>query len=85
MSPEDAAQLGLSTGSEVEVTSRRATIEMVVLVQPDLPTGLTFTTYHFPETTDVNQLTIEAWDEKSGTAEFKATAISVRPKHSVNA
>ena len=37
------------------------------------------------ETTDVNQLTIEAWDKKSGTAEFKATAISVKPKVEIRA
>jgi predicted molibdopterin-dependent oxidoreductase YjgC len=80
MNPDDAAVLGVSTGSRVEVSSRRATIDMTIRVQPDLPVGLTFTTYHFPDTTDTNQLTIEAWDEKSGTAEFKATAINVRPK-----
>ncbi len=80
MAPADAERLGVSTGSRVEVSSRRATIDMTVRVQPDLPTGLCFTTYHFSETTDVNQLTIEAWDKKSGTAEFKATAISVKPK-----
>jgi formate dehydrogenase major subunit len=32
---------------------------------------------HFPDDTDVNQLTIDAWDPKSGTAEFKATAVRV--------
>ncbi len=80
MAPADAERIGLTTGSRVEVSSRRATIDMTVRVQPDLPTGLCFTTYHFSDTTDVNQLTIEAWDKKSGTAEFKATAISVKPK-----
>ena len=80
MAPADAERLGLITGSRVEVSSRRATIDMTIRVQPDLPTGLCFTTYHFADTTDVNQLTIEAWDKLSGTAEFKATAISVRPK-----
>jgi formate dehydrogenase major subunit len=32
---------------------------------------------HFPDDTDVNQLTIDAWDPKSGTAESKATAVRV--------
>jgi formate dehydrogenase major subunit len=32
-------------------------------------------TFHFPDDVDVNQLTIDATDPKSGTAEFKATAI----------
>ncbi|RZV45936.1 MAG: formate dehydrogenase, partial [Acidimicrobiales bacterium] len=85
MNPIDAERLGLATGSRAEVSSRRATIEMTIRVQPDLPVGLCFTTYHFADTTDVNQLTIEAWDVKSGTAEFKATAINVRAKEDVHA
>ena len=84
MNPADAEALGLETGSRVEVSSRRATIDMTIRVQPDLPQGLCFTTYHFADTTDVNQLTIEAWDKKSGTAEFKATAIKVVPKMDVD-
>jgi formate dehydrogenase major subunit len=32
---------------------------------------------HYPDETDVNLLTIEAWDPKSGTAEFKATAVRI--------
>ena len=32
-------------------------------------------TMHFPDEVDTNVLTIEAVDPKSGTAEFKATAI----------
>ena len=34
-------------------------------------------TFHFPDEIDVNVLTIEANDPKSGTAEFKASAIRV--------
>ena len=79
MNPLDAQRLGLETGDRAEVSSRRATIEMTIRVQPDLPEGLCFTTYHFADTTDTNQLTIEAWDKQSGTAEFKATAINVKP------
>ena len=77
MNPDDAARLGLATGDRAEVSSRRGTIEMSIRVQPDLPVGLCFTTYHFADTTDTNKLTIEAWDKESGTAEFKATAINV--------
>jgi formate dehydrogenase major subunit len=32
---------------------------------------------HYPDEIDVNELTIEAWDPKSGTAEFKATAVRI--------
>ena len=34
-------------------------------------------TMHFPDQVETNRLTIEATDPKSGTAEFKATAIRV--------
>jgi formate dehydrogenase major subunit len=34
-------------------------------------------TLHFPDEVATNQLTIDATDPKSGTAEFKATAIRV--------
>jgi hypothetical protein len=34
-------------------------------------------TFHFPEQVATNDLTIEATDPKSGTSEFKATAIRV--------
>ena len=50
---------------------------MTIKIDPDLPLGLTFTTFHFPELVDVNQLTNSAYDPKSGTAEFKAAAIRV--------
>ena len=39
--------------------------------------GLVFMTFHFPDQVDTNVLTIEATDPKSGTAEFKATAVRI--------
>jgi formate dehydrogenase major subunit len=36
-------------------------------------------TLHFPDEVETNLLTINATDPKSGTAEFKATAIRVEP------
>ena len=39
--------------------------------------GLTFMTMHFQDEVAVNLLTIDATDPKSGTAEFKATAIRI--------
>jgi formate dehydrogenase major subunit len=33
--------------------------------------------FHFPDEVDVNQLTIDATDPKSGTAEFKASAVRI--------
>jgi len=34
-------------------------------------------TFHFPDEVDVNQLTIDAVDPRSGTAEFKAAAVRI--------
>jgi formate dehydrogenase major subunit len=77
MNPADAAELGVADGERVKVTSRRGSIEMPVRFQPDIPRGLTFTTFHFPELVDANVLTNETWDRRSGTSEFKAAAIRV--------
>jgi formate dehydrogenase major subunit len=48
-----------------------------IRVDPGLPPQLVFMTMHFPDEVDVNQLTIEATDPKSGTAEFKAAAVRI--------
>ena len=77
LSPEDAAELGLADGERVLVSSRRGSVEAPVLVDPTLRRGLAFMTLHFPEEVETNILTLDAWDPKSGTAEFKATAIRV--------
>jgi formate dehydrogenase major subunit len=42
-----------------------------------LRAGLVFMTLHFPDQVETNVLTIDAWDPKSGTAEFKATAVRI--------
>src|SRR5690606_5165263 len=75
VSRDDAERLGISDGETVRVASRRGSIEAPVRVDHELRGGLTFMAIHYPDAVDVNRLTIEAWDTKSGTAEFKATAI----------
>jgi predicted molibdopterin-dependent oxidoreductase YjgC len=77
LSPEDVAQLELSEGDIVRVSSRRGSVEAPVRIDPSLRAGLAFMSFHFPEQVDVNLLTIDATDPKSGTAEFKAAAIRV--------
>ena len=44
---------------------------------PALRPGLAFLSVHFHEQVATNDLTIEAVDPKSGTSEFKATAIRI--------
>ncbi len=77
LSPEDAARLGLKEGERALVSSRRGSVEAPVHVDPTLRPGLAFLTLHFPEQVATNLLTVDAWDPKSGTAEFKATAVRV--------
>ena len=77
ISPEDAAAYGLTDGERVRVVSRRGQVEAPVRIDPSLRPGLTFMTLHFQDDVAVNLLTIDATDPKSGTAEFKATAIRI--------
>ena len=77
MNPADAEGLGIADGERVLVSSPRGSVEMGVRVQPDIPQGLTFTTFHFPDLVDINTITNDEWDRDSGTAEFKAASIRV--------
>jgi predicted molibdopterin-dependent oxidoreductase YjgC len=81
LSPEDARRLGLAEGELATVSSRRAWLEAPVHIDQTLREGLAFMTLHFPEQVQTNLLTLDAWDPKSGTAEFKATAIRVERAH----
>ena len=77
ISPEDAERFGLADGERVRVVSRRGAIETPIRIDPSLRPGLTFMTLHFQDEVATNILTIDATDPKSGTAEFKATAIRI--------
>ena len=61
----------------MRITSRRGSIETTLAVDDTLRPGLAFMTPHAPNVADTNVLTIDATDPRSGTAEFKATAIRV--------
>ena len=77
LSPEDCERLGVAEGEQVRITSRRGSVVAPVRVDDTLRPGLAFMTLHFPDEVETNVLTIDATDPKSGTAEFKATAIRV--------
>ena len=77
ISPEDGERYGVVEGERVQVTSRRGFVIAPVRYDPTLRPGLVFMTFHFPDEVQTNQLTIDAVDPKSGTAEFKATAIRI--------
>ncbi len=77
LSPEDARAYRLAEGEKVRVVSRRGAVLVDVHQDPSLRPGLAFMTLHFPDEVATNLLTIDAADPKSGTAEFKATAIRI--------
>jgi formate dehydrogenase major subunit len=77
MDAEDAATLGIADGERIRVVSRRGAVEAPVSLDPSLRPGLASFTPHFTEEVDVNVLTNDAWDPKSGTSEFKATAVRI--------
>jgi predicted molibdopterin-dependent oxidoreductase YjgC len=77
LSPEDVDRLGIADGEIVRVTSRRGSIDAPVRTDHSLRPGLAFMTLHFQDDVATNLLTIDATDPRTGTAEFKATAIRV--------
>lgn len=77
LSPEDGERYGVADGERVHVTSRRGSVVAPVRIDSSLRPGLAFMTLHFPDEVETNRLTIDAVDPKSGTAEFKATAIRI--------
>jgi len=79
LSPEDAERLGIAPGDLVHVSSRRGALTAPVHIDPGLRPGLVFMNIHYPDEMNTNLLTIDAFDPKSGTAEFKACAVRIEP------
>jgi formate dehydrogenase major subunit len=79
ISPADAASMGIVEGDPVRITSRRGHVVAPIRLDPGLRSGLVFMTFHFPDEINVNILTNEAADPRSGTSEYKAAAVRVEP------
>src|SRR5256884_2721183 len=77
LSPADATRLGIVDGETVRASSRPGSGPVPGRIEASLRPGLAFMTLHFPDQVSTNVLTIDATDPKSGTAEFKASAIRV--------
>lgn len=74
----DAEKLGIESGDLVEVSSRRGAVQVKAKVTDQVPEGLVFMSFHFSEV-PTNVLTINEYDPISGTAEFKACAVNIKP------
>jgi formate dehydrogenase major subunit len=81
--PGDGDALGIADGDTVKMSSRRGSIELPARYRSGLRRGLAFMAIHWPDEADINTLTLDAWDPKSGTAEFKATAVRIEPLQKV--
>jgi len=81
LSPEDGEHYQLREGEKVRISSRRGSVVAPVHFDVGLRPGLAFLTTHFHDQVATNDLTIDAIDPKSGTAEFKATAIRIEKYH----
>jgi len=77
LSPEDGERYRVREGEQVRVSSRRGSVLAPVRFDPGLRPGLAFLAVHFHDEIATNDLTIDAVDPKSGTSEFKATAIRI--------
>jgi len=77
LSPEDGERYQVGEGEKVRISSRRGSIIAPVRFDSGLRPGLAFLSVHFHEQVATNDLTIDAVDPKSGTSEFKATAIRI--------
>ncbi len=77
VSPEDGLHYDLREGEKVRVKSRRGSLVAPVRFDPGLRSGLAFLSVHAHDQVATNELTIDAVDPKSGTSEFKATAIRI--------
>lgn len=74
--PEDAAELGLETGDWVNISSRRGTITLRVLVTGRSPWRTVFVPFHFAEAA-ANLLTLDRIDERAKIPDYKNTAVRI--------
>jgi formate dehydrogenase major subunit len=77
ISPEDGDRYNLREGETIRVTSRRGSLLAPVHLDTGLRQGLAFLSVHAHDQVPTNELTIDAVDPKSGTSEFKATAVRI--------
>ncbi|MDP7015942.1 MAG: formate dehydrogenase subunit alpha [Pirellulaceae bacterium] len=76
MNPFDMADLGLATGEEIEVSSRRGSIRLEVRADGSIQAGCIFIPFHFREAA-ANVLTTDALDPYGKIPEFKFCAVRV--------
>jgi len=76
LNPVDASRLGIASGDLVKAESRRGSITLRAWVNERSTPGLCWMAFHFAEAC-ANELTIDAFDPVTETAEYKVCAIRV--------
>ena len=76
MNPDDLAELSLSSGDRVRVTSRYGAAELPVTNDPSIRRGEAFATFHDPRVF-LNRLTGPHRDRFVHSPEYKLTAVHV--------
>jgi formate dehydrogenase alpha subunit len=79
VNPEDATKEGLKDKDMVTLKTRRGSIEVVARVIDEVPAGLLFTPFHFPDSC-ANVLTIPVLDPSAKCAETKVCASKIEVK-----
>ena len=74
--PSDAEDLDVETGDWVNVTSRRGSISLRVIVTGRSPKKTVFVPFHFAEAA-ANKLTLDRLDERAKIPDYKITAIKI--------
>ena len=77
INPYDADQMGLTDGETIVVRSRRGSVEVPVQITDRSPHGAVFMSFAFPESTQTNRITSDAYDFITETPEFKACAVRI--------
>jgi formate dehydrogenase alpha subunit len=79
MSPIDAEKLGILSGNDVVVSTRRGSVDIEAAVTPRIPEGMLWMVFHYAET-PTNVLTSSFVDPVSKTPEYKFCAAKVAVK-----
>jgi formate dehydrogenase alpha subunit len=76
INPDDAARIGVETGDQVKVASRRGEVITRVRVTDRVPPGVVWMSFHYSET-PTNVLTSPALDPVTKTGEYKVCAVKL--------
>lgn len=77
MNPDDMKREKIADGEEIEVYSRNGKLRGKVSANEELPKGVIFSTFHYPDL-NTNILTPSVYDEPTKTPAYKDTRVAVR-------